>query len=88
MNASFGWESPIGNIALKYRHVERFEWSDGIWAGFIGPYDLFDLHYNYKINKYLEFNLTTINLFDLRHKQMIGGAEMGRQVIMRLSAGI
>ena len=24
----------------------------------------------------------------LRHKQMIGGAEMGRQVIMRLSAGI
>ena len=40
MNASVGWESRIGGIALKYRHVDRFEWSDGIWRGFIGPYDL------------------------------------------------
>ena len=88
MNASVGWESPIGGIALKYRHVDRFEWSDGIWRGFIGPYDLFDLHYNYNINEYIEFNLTAMNIFDLKHKEMVGGAVMGRQIIMRLSTSL
>ena len=78
----------LGNIALKYRHVDRFEWKDGIWAGFIGPYDLFDLHYNYKINRFLELNLTGMNIFDHRHKQMIGGATMGRQIILRMTAAI
>jgi len=88
MNASFGWESPIGGIAVKYRHVDRFEWSDGIWSGFIGPYDLFDLHYNYKINDYIEFNLTALNIFNDVHKELIGGAKMGRQFIMRLSTAL
>ena len=45
MNASIGWDSPIGNIALKYRHVDKFLWKDGIWSGTIGPYNLLDLHY-------------------------------------------
>ena len=88
MNASIGWQSPIGNLALKYRHVDQFEWKDGIWAGVIGPYDLFDLHYNYKINKFMEINLTGINILNDRHKEMIGGAVMGRQIIMRLTASI
>ena len=88
MNASLGWQSPIGDMAIKYRHVDRFEWKDGLWAGWIGPYDLFDLHYNYKINRFLEFNLTTMNLFDNRHKEMIGGAVMRRQYIIRLTASI
>tara|TARA_Y100000590_G_C15635884_1_gene982982 strand:- start:492 stop:1553 length:1062 start_codon:yes stop_codon:yes gene_type:complete len=88
MNASIGWQSPIGDIAVKYRHVDKFEWKDGIWAGFIGPYDLFDLHYNLRINRYLELNLTGMNIFDDVHKEMIGGAKMGRQVIVRLTASI
>ena len=88
VNASFGWESPIGNIALKYRHVDRFEWKDGLWAGFIGPYDLFDLHYNYKINEFLDINLTALNIFNHEHKEMIGGAKMGRQFIMRLATSL
>jgi len=88
MNASVAWESPIGNFALKYRHVDRYEWKDGIWSGIIGPYDLFDLHYNYKVNRYLELNLTGMNIFNDRHKEMIGGAIMGRQIILRLTASI
>ena len=88
MNASVTWESSIGNFALKYRHVDRYEWKDGIWSGIIGPYDLFDLHYNYKVNRYLELNLTGMNIFNDRHKEMIGGAIMGRQIILRLTASI
>ena len=88
MNAGVNWGSPFGNIALKYRHVDRFAWSDGIWSGFIGPYDLFDLLYSVKINDYLELNLTGQNIFDYKHKQILGGAVMGRQIIMRLSASL
>ena len=88
MNASVNWESPVGNFSFKYRHVDQFRWADGIWVGVIGPYDLFDVYYNYKINKHLEFNMTGLNIFDDRHKEMIGGAVMGRQIIMRLSASI
>ena len=88
MNASINWEAPIGNISIKYRHVDKFDWKDGIWSGIIGPYDLIDIHYNYKINKHLEFNITGLNIFDDRHKEMIGGAVMGRQVILRMSTSI
>ena len=88
MNGGVSWKSPIGNIALKYRHVNKFEWSDGIWKGTLGPYDLFDLLYSIKINDYLEINLTGQNIFDFKHKQILGGAIMGRQIIMRLSASL
>ena len=88
MNASVNWESPIGNFSFKYRHVDQFAWQDGIWEGTVGPYDLFDIYYNYKINKFLELNLTGLNIFDDRHKEMIGGAVMGRQIVMRMSASI
>ena len=88
MNASINWQAPIGNISIKYRHVDRFDWKDGIWSGVIGPYDLIDIHYNYKINKHLEFNITGLNVFDDRHKEMIGGAVMGRQIILRMSTSI
>ena len=88
MNASLAWDSPFGGFALKYRHVDKFVWKDGIWSGTIGPYDLFDLHYNYKINQYLELNLTGQNIFDDKHKELIGGAEMGRTIIVRLNASI
>ena len=88
MNASVSWDSPFGLLSFKYRHVDQFQWKDGIWAGIIGPYDLFDIHYNYKISKHVEFNITGLNIFDDRHKEMIGGAVMGRQLIIRLTASI
>jgi iron complex outermembrane receptor protein len=88
MNASINWASPIGDISLKYRHVDQFVWKDGIWSGIIGPYDLFDVFYSRKLNDYLELNLTVQNIFDQVHKEMIGGANMGRQLIMRLSASL
>ena len=49
---------------------------------------IYDLHYNYKINKYLDFNITALNIFNLEHKEMIGGAKMGRQIIVRFGASI
>ena len=89
MNASISWMSDkFGSISVKYRHVDKFLWKDGIWSGYIGPYDLIDLLYSYRINDYLEINLTAQNIFDDVHKELIGGAFMGRQFILRLGASI
>ncbi|MBI65864.1 MAG: hypothetical protein CMG64_06195 [Candidatus Marinimicrobia bacterium] len=88
MNGSITWQTKYGDIGLKYRHVDRYLWKDGIWSGYIGPYDLIDLLYSYRFNENLELNLTAQNIFDDVHKELIGGAFMGRQIIIRLGASI
>jgi len=85
-NASIKWDSPIGAMTLNYRHVDEFTWNDGIWSGIIGPYDIFDCHYNLKLTSNLEMSVSALNILDDRHKELIGGAVMGRQVIMRMTS--
>ncbi len=87
-NYSFKWDSPYGQIGVNVRHVDQFQWNDGMWAGYIGPYDLVDINYNYKINKHLTFNITAKNIFNDLHKEMIGGAKLGRQIVFRMSSSL
>ena len=75
----------FGTFLFKLRHVDKYDWADGTWAGTIGPYDIIDLHYNYQITENLKFGITAMNILDDRHRELIGGAKMGRQVIMRLT---
>ena len=75
----------LGTILMKLRYVDKFDWADGTWSGTIGPYTIVDLHYNYNITDYLKFGITATNLFDDKHRELIGGAVMGRQVILRLT---
>ena len=70
---------------LKILSMTKFRWSDGIWAGQIGPYNLVDIHYKYKINDNLSTSISCLNIFNDVHREIIGGAEMGRQIIMRFS---
>ena len=85
-NSNIKWGSPIGEIGLNYRHVNQFIWNDGIWSGIIGPYDIFDFYYNYLITKNLKFSLAALNFMNNEHKELIGGAKMGKQVIIRLTS--
>ncbi len=87
-NFSLKWDSPFGGLAVNFRHVDQFKWSDGLWSGNIGPYNLVDVHYNYEINKYLTINMTAMNIFNDIHRELIGGAKMGRQIIFRLSSSL
>ena len=75
----------MGSFLIKWRHVDKFQWADGVWSGTIGPYNIIDVHYNYEITKNLKFGVTATNLFDDVHRELIGGARMGRQVIMRMT---
>ena len=85
-NSSIKWDSPIGGIALNYRHVNEFKWNDGIWSGIIGPYNIFDFHYNYLITENLEFSVSALNFIDDQHMELIGGANIGKQVILRMTS--
>ena len=85
-NASIRWDSPLGELALNYRHVDKFIWNDGIWSGTIGPYNIFDLHYNYILTENLELSISALNFMDDKHKELIGGAPISSQLIMRITS--
>ncbi len=85
-NINFNYKNEkYGMLSIGYRHVDKFEWKDGIWAGDIGPYDLVDLHYKYQFTKNLSASMSCLNIFNDVHKEIIGGAKMGRQFVMRFS---
>ena len=79
-------DTDLGDFTFSYRHVDEFEWKDGIWSGILGPYNLFDIHYNYKIVEHLKFNLSAMNVLNDIHRELVGGAKMGRQIVMRVSS--
>ena len=85
-NASIKWNSSLGDLIVNFRHVDRFVWKDGFWAGIIGPYNILDLYYTYQFTKHLDFNISALNLNNDLHKELIGGAIMGRQIIMRFTS--
>ena len=85
-NGSIKWDPSMGAFTLNYLHVNEFKWNAGIWAGIIGTYDIFDFHYNYMLTDNLELSISALNFMDDRHKELIGGAEMGRTIIMRMTS--
>ena len=85
-NGSAKWDTKYGNFMLSFRHVDQFEWKDGIWAGIIGPYNLLDIHYNYQLFEHLELSISAMNIANDVHRELIGGAKMGRQVVFRLTS--
>jgi outer membrane receptor protein involved in Fe transport len=85
-NASVKGKSSLGDFIINFRHVDKFVWSDGIWAGIIGPYNIIDLFYTYHITENLDLNMSALNLNNDLHKELIGGAVMGRQVVMRFTS--
>ena len=85
-NTNLKWKSPLGDFIINYRHVNQFDWSDGIWIGILGPYDIIDLFYTYYITENLDVNLSALNLNNDIHKELIGGAQMGRQIVIRFTS--
>ena len=87
-NINFNYKNDkYGMLSIGYRHVDQFEWQDGIWSGIIGPYNLFDIHYKYDFNDYLSTSISCLNIFNDVHREIVGGAKMGRQIVMRFSTG-
>ena len=71
---------------ISYRYVDKFDWMDGIWSGTIGPYNIVDIHFNRQISENLGFSISAMNVFNDVHRQLIGGAKMGRQIVLRMTS--
>ena len=85
-NASLQWNLTLGDLILNLRYVEAFDWSDGLWSGIIGRYNILDLFYTYHVTDNLDINISALNLNNDIHKELIGGALIGRQIIMRFTS--
>ena len=85
-NTSIKGKSTLGDFIINLRHVDKFIWSDGIWSGIIGPYNVIDLFYTYHITENLDLNLSALNLNNDLHKELVGGAIMGRQIVVRFTS--
>ena len=87
-NLNFNYKNDdYGMLSIGYRHVDQFEWADGIWSGIIGPYNLFDIHYKFDFNDHFSTSISCLNIFNDVHREIVGGAKMGRQIVMRFSTG-
>ena len=53
---------------------------------FLDFLDIIDLFYTYHITDNLDFNLSALNLNNDLHKELVGGAIMGRQIVMRFTS--
>ena len=74
------------DLMISFRYVDQFKWQDGIWAGIIGPYRIFDIHYNRKVTDNLTFSISALNIFNDLHRELIGGAKIGRQVVLKMTS--
>ncbi len=71
------------DVQLRGRYVDGFPLIAGVYKGYIQTYTLFDLNLGYQVNEKTRITLTINNLFDKRHREMIGAPELGRLVLLR-----
>ena len=80
------YESPKGfSVAAYMRHVDQFPWKSGIYYGTIKDYNIFDLHLGYKISDHFKLRASINNVLDNRHTEIVGGPELGRMIVLRLT---
>ena len=86
-NSSLKWDASMKtDLMINFRYVDQFKWQDGIWSGIIGPYRIFDIHYNRKVTDNLTFSISALNIFNDLHRELIGGAKIGRQVVLKMTS--
>ena len=76
------------NALAQARYVEGFPVSSGVYSGWIKSYTLLDCDIAYNLFSNTRLSLTVQNVFDNRHREMIGAPEIGRQAIARISQSL
>lgn len=72
------------NASARYRWVNAFPWSAGVFAGPVPSYSVADLNVNWRINRRWGVGLDAANLFDNRHYEMFGGDLLKRRALAYL----
>ena len=67
--------------ALRYRWVDAFPWSGGIYTGPVPSYSVADVNANYRINRRWGVGLDVANLLNNVHYEMFGGDLLRRHAL-------
>lgn len=72
------------NASARYRWINAFPWSSGIYAGPVPSYSVVDLNVNYRINRRWGVGVDAANLLDNVHYEMFGGDLLRRHALVYL----
>ena len=72
------------DVAVKYRHVDGFAWSAGVFNGDVPSYDLVDIGGTYRFNERVEIGVNISNAFDEEHYQIFGGDIIERRALAHI----
>ena len=75
-------------LGLTVRHIPTFDWATGIFIGTIPSYTVADLNWGYRFSDVYTFKVNINNLNNDVHREIIGGAELGRQIILNWSMNL
>ncbi len=78
LNASLTYVGDRFDAALRFRHVEGFEWSSGLYRGPVPSYQVVDLTANRMLGSF-RVGVDVSNLFDEEHYEFFGGDLIGRR---------
>ncbi|MFQ6616517.1 MAG: TonB-dependent receptor [Fidelibacterota bacterium] len=86
MTGSLNYSSPKGfSGGLGFRYIPTFDWSAGVYFGTIEEYFVVDAYLGYRFNNMFTLQLNGSNIFNDRHREIIGGPRLGRHLTARLS---
>ena len=80
-NAAAVYDSSRVSGSIRYRWVDNFFWSSGIFAGPVPSYGVTDVHALYVLGASTRLGVDVANLFDKDHYEMFGGDMLGRRAL-------
>lgn len=73
------------DVTMRYRWVDDFPWSSGVYAGHVKSYGLVDLAANYHFGSRFSLGLNVSNLLNNKHYQIFGGDVLRRNIVAAFS---
>jgi iron complex outermembrane receptor protein len=71
---------------VTVRLVDGYQWSAGVFQGYVPSSEFVNLSAGYRINNYFRVHATATNLFDQQRFQLYGGSVIGRRVLGGVTA--
>ncbi|UCH11391.1 MAG: TonB-dependent receptor, partial [Fidelibacterota bacterium] len=75
-------------VSLAVRHIPLFDWSTGIFIGTVQSYTVADLGWGYRLDDNYTVKVNINNVNNDIHREIIGGAQLGRQILVNLSVNL
>ncbi|HEY8257452.1 MAG TPA: TonB-dependent receptor [Gemmatimonadales bacterium] len=79
-----GQQGVDANVTVRL--VDGYQWSAGVFQGYVPSSEFVNLSAGYRVNNYLRVHATATNVFDEKRFQLYGGSVIGRRVLGGITA--